>query len=314
MNQLGELAYQIWDVEFGTHSTEEERVANAVGISGYLNANIGQLNTFINTDFHLDESQDKVHPALKYEEKAIFTQLYLKDYMNRQARNILRNAAAVTEPATNSSSTTVTVDGVTDWTELREGDTVIKRSVATSTSRNTSAQIMQKSAVEANLLLKEMIHSYNMYGSVPLQVAGNESAEHDVTYAKQQDPNLAEEIDKIKVQFELLSNAFVTHNEEMQIIINEIKQDIAASNIEGFTKTYDVGYDQDEITIDWSQEFFPAEIPAVLATFKSSDPNDAIIGYRIEGNVSLTGVKFVFTDNPASNNYKLDLAAFIISS
>jgi len=58
---------------------------------------------------------------------------------------------------------------------LREGDTSIKRSVATSTTKNTSAQIFQKSAKEANELLKELVYSYNLYGAKPIQVAGKDA-------------------------------------------------------------------------------------------------------------------------------------------
>jgi len=172
MNQLGELAFHIWDIEFGDHSTALERERNALLISGYLEANLGQLNTLIHTDFYVDEDEDKVVPPLQYEEKAIFTQLYLKDYMNKQARNILRNAAS---SSTESNETTTTIAGVTDWIELREGDTSIKRSVATSTTKNTSAQIFQKSAKEANELLKELVYSYNLYGAKPIQVAGKDA-------------------------------------------------------------------------------------------------------------------------------------------
>jgi len=113
MNQLGELAFRIWDIEFGDHSTALERERNALLISGYLEANLGQLNTLINTDFTIDTVKDLVVPALKHEEKAIFTQLYLKDYMNKQARNILRNAAS-SSSENNSSSTTTVVNAVTD--------------------------------------------------------------------------------------------------------------------------------------------------------------------------------------------------------
>jgi hypothetical protein len=173
MNQLGELAFHIWDIEFGDHSTALERERNALLISGYLEANLGQLNTLIHSDFYLNKEKDEIVPELKYEEKAIFTQLYLKDYMNKQARNILRNAASSSD--SNSSSSTTTVLGVTDWTELREGDTSIKRSVATSTTKNASAQIFQKSAKEANDLLKDLVYSYNLYGAKPVQVAGNDA-------------------------------------------------------------------------------------------------------------------------------------------
>ena len=112
MNQLGELAYHIWDIEFGDHSSSLERERNALLISGYLDVNLGQLNTLLNTDFYLNKTKDKVEPALQYEEQAIFTQLYLKDYMQKQARKILRNA-------TTTSSTTTTADGVTNCIELR---------------------------------------------------------------------------------------------------------------------------------------------------------------------------------------------------
>lgn len=173
MNQLGELAFYIWDIEFGDHETALQRERNALLISGYLEANLGQLNTLLHTEFYVDQDKDEVVPALHYEEKAIFTQLYLKDYMNKQARNILRNAANNVSSSSNASTTTVL--GVTDWTELREGDTSIKRSVATSTTKNTSAQIFQKSAKEATEILKDLVYSYNLYGAKPIQVAGKDA-------------------------------------------------------------------------------------------------------------------------------------------
>ena len=165
MNQFGELGYTIWDIEFGDHSSALERERNALLISGYLEANLGQLNTLINTDFTYNASGDMIEPALQQEEKAIFTQLYLKDYLQKQSRNILRNASS-TSPITDNQ----------DWSELREGDSYIKRSVASPASKNTSAKLLQELAKEANEILTKMIHSYNMYGSVPTQVAGKDAA------------------------------------------------------------------------------------------------------------------------------------------
>lgn len=168
MNQLGQLAYSIWDTEFGDHSTALERQQKALLVSGYLEANLGQLNVFLNTDFELT-AKDKVSPELKYEEKAIFAQIYLKDYYQKQARNILRN---ITQSDTTSSSVTT---GVTDWTSIQEGDTVIRRSVASATTKNESARALQNASKEANEMLKKMIHAYNMYGALPLQVAGKDA-------------------------------------------------------------------------------------------------------------------------------------------
>jgi len=312
MNQLGELGYHIWDIEFGDHSTALERERNALLISGYLEANIGQLNTLINTDFYVNEEQDSVVPELKYEEKAIFTQLYLKDYMNKQARNILRNAAS-SSSSTNTSSTTTT-DGVTDWIELREGDTSIRRSVATSTSKNTSAQILQKSAAEANQLLKELVHSYNMYGSVPLQVAGIDGGEVESTYVRSSEPNLTKELDKLKTQFKLLSEAFVKTNESTQEELNSVRNQITSQAIEGFAKTIPIPKDAEELFIDWSTEFFPPFTPTVLATLRSLDAEDPIVAYRIEGGVSLGGVRFAFSSKIPSHSYALEVAAFIIDN
>ncbi len=310
MNQLGELGFNVWDVEFGDHSTALERERNALLISGYFESNIGQLNTLINSDFYLDDEQDRVAPPIQYEEKAIFTQLYLKDYMNKQARNILRNAASSSNGNVSTSSSSTT-DGVTDWIELREGDTSIRRSVATSTSKNTSAQIFQKSAAEANQLLKELVHSYNMFGAVPLQVAGKDAPHDELTYIKAQPYDVELEIQKIRNQFKLLTESFVSHNKEMEDALEAVKNDIKESNIEGFTKTYTIQKNADELIVDWSNEFFPSLKPTVLASLKSSNPDDPIVAYRIDGDVTNKGVKLVFSSNLSSDHYTMDIAAFV---
>lgn len=297
MNQLGELAYHIWDIEFGDHSSSLERERNALLISGYLDVNLGQLNTLLNTDFHLNKIKDEVQPALQYEEKAIFTQLYLKDYMQKQARNVLRNA-------TTTSSTTTTTDGVTDWVELREGDTSIRRSIATSTSKNTSAKIFQDSSRDAMALLEKMVHSYNMYGSLPLQVAGVDGGVEDANYQMQESKDLAQEVEDLK--------EVLTQLDSIQEQIDAVKLDISASKINGFAETIIIPQGQDELFVDWSSSYNPETTPTVLATLRSRDEDDPIVAYRIEGAVGLNGAKFVFSSRLPSNNYALEVAAFII--
>jgi hypothetical protein len=297
MNQLGELAYHIWDIEFGDHSSSLERERNALLISGYLDVNLGQINTLLNTDFHLNKIKDEVQPALQYEEKAIFTQLYLKDYMQKQARNVLRNA-------TTTSSTTTTTDGVTDWVELREGDTSIRRSIATSTSKNTSAKIFQDSSRDAMALLEKMVHSYNMYGSLPLQVAGVDGGVEDANYQMQESKDLVQEVEDLKEA--------LTQLDSIQDQIDAVKLDISASKINGFADTIIIPKGQDELFIDWSNSYNPETTPTVLATIRSRNEDDPIIAYRIEGAVGLNGAKFVFSSRMPSNNYALEVAAFII--
>ena len=297
MNQLGELAYHIWDIEFGDHSSSLERERNALLVSGYLDVNLGQLNTLLNTDFHLNKIKDEVQPALQYEEKAIFTQLYLKDYMQKQARNVLRNA-------TTTSSTTTTTDGVTDWVELREGDTSIRRSIATSTSKNTSAKIFQDSSRDAMALLEKMVHSYNMYGSLPLQVAGVDGGIQDANYQMQESKDLAQEVEDLK--------EVLTQLDSIQEQIDAVKLDISASKINGFAETIIIPQGQDELFVDWSSSYNPETTPTVLATLRSRNEDDPIVAYRIEGAVGLNGAKFVFSSRLPSNNYALEVAAFII--
>jgi len=266
-------------------------------ISGYLDVNLGQINTLLNTDFHLNKIKDEVQPALQYEEKAIFTQLYLKDYMQKQARNVLRNA-------TTTSSSTTTTDGVTDWVELREGDTSIRRSIATSTSKNTSAKIFQDSSRDAMALLEKMVHSYNMYGSLPLQVAGVDGGVEDANYQMQESKDLVQEVEDLKEA--------LTQLDSIQDQIDAVKLDISASKINGFAETIIIPQGQDEIFVDWSNSYNPETTPTVLATIRSRNEDDPIIAYRIEGAVGLNGAKFVFSSRMPSNNYALEVAAFII--
>lgn len=297
MNQLGELAYHIWDIEFGDHSSSLERERNALLISGYLDVNLGQLNTLLNTDFYLNKTKDEVEPVLQYEEQAIFTQLYLKDYMQKQARKVLRNA-------TTTSSTTTTADGVTDWIELREGDTSIRRSIATSTSKNASAKIFQDSSKDAMALLEKMVHSYNMYGSLPLQVAGIDGGVEDANYQMQESKDLVQEVEDLKEA--------LTQLDSIQDQIDAVKLDISASKINGFAETIIIPQGQDELFVDWSSSYNPETTPTVLATLRSRNEDDPIIAYRIEGAVGLNGAKFVFSSRVPSNNYALEVAAFII--
>lgn len=297
MNQFGELAYHIWDIEFGDHSTALERERECLLISGYLEANLGQLNTLINSDFYIDKTKDKVVPELQYEEKAIFTQLYLKDYMQKQSRKVLSNATV-----TSSSSTTTA--GVTDWVELREGDTSIRRSIASATSKNASAKIFQDASKEAMELLKQMVHSYNLYGSIPLQVAGKDGSQDDVSYQKREDPTLIEEVQSMREAISQL--------DALQAQIDAVKIDISASKINGFADTIIIPQGSDELYVDWSQSYNPNTTPTVLATLRSADENDPIISYRIEGAVSLVGCRFVFSMKMPNNNYALEVAAFLI--
>jgi hypothetical protein len=153
-----------------------------------------------------------------------------------------------------------------------------------------------------------------MYGSVPLQVAGIDGGEVESTYVRSSEPNLTKELDKLKTQFKLLSEAFVKTNESTQEELNSVRNQITSQAIEGFAKTIPIPKDSEELFIDWSTEFFPPFTPTVLATLRSLDAEDPIIAYRIEGGVSFGGVRFAFSSKIPSHSYALEVAAFIIDN
>lgn len=170
MGQLDDIAGDIYDTEFFDEvATPGEIAAAKARIAAWLETNIGQLNVLINSSYRVDASNDTC-PVLQDEEIAIFIQLYLKYYYKRQSQSILKNL----------TSTTTVISGtpvytMSDWTELREGDSQIKR-VSQNASPQQKVQIAQAYkgfSSEADVKLSELIHAYNMYKSAPRQVVSD---------------------------------------------------------------------------------------------------------------------------------------------
>ena len=91
--------------------------------------------------------------------------MYLKDYYQKQARNTLRGI---------TSSTSAAATGM-NWTELREGDSFIKRDIVSVGTKTETSRLFQVASSDAADVLRQMIHAYNMYGSIPTQVAGKDT-------------------------------------------------------------------------------------------------------------------------------------------
>ena len=173
MNQIGTLAANIWDNEFGDENSELEREMEVEGISGQL------------------EAGGDVSPLLKNEENAIMTQIYLKDWYKKQARNILRGIG-VTSFSTNktsaideseSSSEASLASLASDWTSIKEGDTTITRNIAAtskagsssfSTVSNEASRMFKQLSQSSELELMDLVSRYNIYQSEPVQVAGKD--------------------------------------------------------------------------------------------------------------------------------------------
>ena len=176
-NQFGELASGIVEYEFD-YITGSDAATQVTKCSGWLETNLGQLNTliyssFFSGDIGQEESTDWKNP-LKQEEKSIFTQLYLQDYYNRESRIILRNFTLNNTAGTSSTSTSDYT--MTPWTTLKEGDTVIQREAIkiTASARTQAAKVFKGYADAAEEKLKDLVYSYNYYQGHPRQVAGSD--------------------------------------------------------------------------------------------------------------------------------------------
>lgn len=172
MGQINDISERIYHTEFYDEDGEGDFERLTTRISAWLETNIGQLNILINTSFRIDGNND-VHPKLLDEEIAIFIQLYLKAYYKRQSQNILKNA---TTSETNVGDSTFSMSG---WTELREGDSVIKRVSQNSTPQQKiqAAESYQSFSTEADIKLGQLVHTYNMYNSRPRQVITEDTFE-----------------------------------------------------------------------------------------------------------------------------------------
>jgi hypothetical protein len=186
---LGQIAEYIWDNEVGEGvvGTPEFIATEKRKIADYLEINVGTLNMLINAEFCVDKSysiispgtdgwqtggQTKlVTPALDKEESSILIQLYLRDYYKKKARTVLNESSS-------SSETDGTPGQVSDWTELREGDSVIKRvaTVASPAQKTSQSKSYQGLSSEAGGELDRLVQKYNLYLSKPRQIISKDGA------------------------------------------------------------------------------------------------------------------------------------------
>jgi hypothetical protein len=111
--------------------------------------NLGLLNTLINTSF---SGQD---PNLGLEEKAIYKQLYLYNYYNKQARNVLRGIISTT-----SNDNLIMV---------ADGDNKIQFA-----NKSEVGKTYKDIAKDNKATLDNLVAKYNIYNARPLQVGGIE--------------------------------------------------------------------------------------------------------------------------------------------
>ena len=165
-NQLGTIASGILQYEQSYITGGVEQGVELVIISGNLSGLVGELNTLTNQNFCF--SGEDVSPVIRSEEKSILKELYLRDYNSRQASKLLRGLY--------DASSSASIVGESEWTELRDGDTVIRRSPASShtsaATRLGASKMFEGLARESRETIKDLVYKYNLYGAAPRQVAG----------------------------------------------------------------------------------------------------------------------------------------------
>lgn len=154
MNDFGNLAYSIVKFEF----KEDVSRFPISYVSGWLETNLGELNSIVHEDFYINESGNIQPYSLNLSEQAIFTKLYTIHYYNKAAREVLKGIVW-------SNSETV----ANDWISIKEADSSIQR-----TSKNSISKTLSDLARSEKQDLDQLIYQYNMNKSSPSQVAGED--------------------------------------------------------------------------------------------------------------------------------------------
>ena len=163
LNEVGNLATGIFKYDFGSDKTE----ATVDYISGWLQHNMGELNTLVYTCY------SGASPGFGVEEQAIYRQIFLKNHYAKLSRNVLRGITTDSSSESSGSSELLT----SEWTEIRDGDSVIKRTaqMATPAVKAATSRVYQQFSTNAEVTLKDLLQSYNSYKSAPRQVAGKDA-------------------------------------------------------------------------------------------------------------------------------------------
>ena len=146
MSTLSGLATKIFQTEFDG----DTGIVPRSYIEAWLGANLGLLNTRINTSY------SGVDAPLDQESQAIYKEMYMANYYRKQSRNALKGLVGNTDGS--------------DILSLRDGNSSV-----TFTNKNEVAKVYKSFAEESDKKLEKLCHNYNMYQSEPLQLGGIEA-------------------------------------------------------------------------------------------------------------------------------------------
>jgi len=165
LNEIGNLATGIFKYDFDS-STGDISVGY---ISGWLQNNIGELNVLIHSSYSGE------NPGLEVEEQAIYRQVFLKNYYTKLGRQALMGVSTSSSSSSVGNGSIVT----SDWTELRDGDSYIRRQamLASPSTKVTASKTYSSFAADADYTLRDLLQRYTSYRGGPRQVAGKDAPE-----------------------------------------------------------------------------------------------------------------------------------------
>ena len=150
MSNLGDLATSINSIEFDSATSP-----SVASISGWLENNLGKLNTALYTSFSGVNGEVS---GLLLEEQNIYKEMYLYHYYTKQTRNTIRGIAEDTNG---------------NILSVRDGDNAISF-----VNKNEVSKVYKSLAQDANNNLTYLVGKYNSYQASPRQVGGIETLVH----------------------------------------------------------------------------------------------------------------------------------------
>lgn len=166
LNEVGNLATGIFKYDFDSNTGS----VSMDYISGWLQNNMGELNVLIHTCYSGE------NPGFRVEEQSIYRQVFLKNYYTKLGRSALMGVSTSSSSSSSSGSGSIVTS---DWTELRDGDSVIKRQamLASPATKVSASRTFSSFAQDADYTLRDLLQRYTSYRGGPRQVAGKDSPE-----------------------------------------------------------------------------------------------------------------------------------------
>jgi hypothetical protein len=158
-NVLESLASGIVTTEFDG----DTGIATVASVSGWLYENLGQVNTYLYTNFSGDNATG-TYGFMDIEAQNVLKELYLSNYYNKEARNALRGI----------TKSSVSGDNVLS---LKDGESAV-----TFINRNEVSKVYRGLANDCMDKVTQMAAQYNIYQAQPRQLGGIDASGIGIVY------------------------------------------------------------------------------------------------------------------------------------